>query len=786
MIEIGLDGAAVGRRPHDGRGAAGRRREIGLPGHHPARVHPRRRRHRHRRTTSRSSRRSPRDGLAASPIREILIEQSIAGWKEYELEVMRDRADNVRGHLLDRERRPDGRAHRRLDHRRARADAHRRRVPAHARRGVRLHPPHRRRDRRLERAVRGRTRETGEQVVIEMNPRVSRSSRARVEGDRLPDRQDRRQARRRLHARRDPERHHRGDAGELRADDRLRRHQDPALGVREAARHVRMLGTQMQSVGEVMAIGRTFPESLQKALRSLETGRLGLNCDPAEPQYDGAGPTTSCSRDRRAPTPERLFHVGERAAPRRLDRAAPRASPDRPVVPRPDARDRRGARRARRRSGPAAHDAAPTGAGRSGSASATRQLALPVGRRPRPTCARARSRAGVRRHLQDRRHVRGRVRGARRRTTTAPTRTTTRSRRSTKPTVVILGSRARTASARASSSTTAACTPAFALARRRLRDGDGQLQPRDRLHRLRHERPALLRAAHARGRAQRHRAPRRRGGAARKVIVSLGGQTPLKLAGQLAASELGRRHLARRRSTSPRTASSGTRCASELRHPAACRRHRRRPRGRAGDRRPRSASRCWCARPTCSAAARCRSSTTATTSLGRWPSSRASAASARRAACRPSGPVLIDRFLEDAIEVDVDAHPRPHRRGAHRRRHGAHRGGRRALGRLRVRDPAARRCPTGSSRSSRPTRRRSPTALDVRGLLNVQYAVNGTARSTSSRPTRARAAPCRSSSKATGVPLAKVAARVMLGATLAELRDEGPAAPTRSTAATSR
>ena len=89
---------------------------------------------------------------AASPrarSREILIERSrSSGWKEYELEVMRDHADNVRRHLLDREPRPDGRAHRRVDHRRARADAHRRRVPAHARRRVRVHPPHRRRDRR--------------------------------------------------------------------------------------------------------------------------------------------------------------------------------------------------------------------------------------------------------------------------------------------------------------------------------------------------------------------------------------------------------------------------------------------------------------------------------------------------------------------------------------------------------------------------------------------------------------------------------------------------------------
>src|SRR4030095_3235468 len=47
-----------------------------------------------------------------------------------------------------------------------------------------------------------------------------------------------------------------------------------------------VLGTSMQSVGEAMAIGRTFPESLQKALRSLEHGRAGLNCDAAEAALD--------------------------------------------------------------------------------------------------------------------------------------------------------------------------------------------------------------------------------------------------------------------------------------------------------------------------------------------------------------------------------------------------------------------------------------------------------------------------------------------------------------------
>ena len=67
-----------------------------------------------------------------------------------------------------------------------------------------------------------------------------------------------------------------------------------------------VLGTMMQSVGEVMAIGRTFPESLQKALRSLETGRAGLNCDPAEREYDAHG-DDELVRLVATPTPERPF-----------------------------------------------------------------------------------------------------------------------------------------------------------------------------------------------------------------------------------------------------------------------------------------------------------------------------------------------------------------------------------------------------------------------------------------------------------------------------------------------
>src|SRR5207245_10771 len=69
-----------------------------------------------------------------------------------------------------------------------------------------------------------------------------------------------------------------------------------------------VLGTRMQSVGEAMAIGRTFPESLQKELRSLEHGRLGLNCDPAEAAYDEWDDDELVRRASIA-TPDRPFHL---------------------------------------------------------------------------------------------------------------------------------------------------------------------------------------------------------------------------------------------------------------------------------------------------------------------------------------------------------------------------------------------------------------------------------------------------------------------------------------------
>ncbi|MAK25498.1 MAG: hypothetical protein CL414_09805 [Acidimicrobiaceae bacterium] len=71
-----------------------------------------------------------------------------------------------------------------------------------------------------------------------------------------------------------------------------------------------VLGPQMQSVGEAMSIGRTFPESLQKGIRSLEQGRMGLNADPGEQQYLEQE-TSELLSQISVPTPERLFQIAE-------------------------------------------------------------------------------------------------------------------------------------------------------------------------------------------------------------------------------------------------------------------------------------------------------------------------------------------------------------------------------------------------------------------------------------------------------------------------------------------
>jgi carbamoyl-phosphate synthase large subunit len=133
-------------------------------------------------------------------------------------------------------------------------------------------------------------------------------------------------------------------------------------------------------------------------------------------------------------------------------------------------------------------------------------------------------------------------------------------------------------------------------------------------------------------------------------------------------------------------------------------------------------------------------------------------------------PVLVDRFLDDAIEIDVDAlcdGTEVYIGGVmeHIEEAGIHSG-----------DSSCTLPPVTLGRSVLAAVRRSTEAIahgiGVRGLLNVQYALHGeTLYVLEANPRASRTVPF--VSKATAVPLAKAAARIMLGATIAQLRGEG-------------
>jgi carbamoyl-phosphate synthase large subunit len=244
-------------------------------------------------------------GLAASPVSEILVERSVLGWKEFELEVMRDHADNVVVVCSIENLDPMG---------------------VHTGDSITVAPAQTLTDVEYQRmrdaafaCIRRIGVDTGgsniqfavnpvdgEMVVIEMNPRVSRSSALASKATGFPIAKI---------------------AASLAVGYRLDEIVNDITGVTPASFEPTIdyvvtkvprwafeklpgsspvLGTQMQSVGEVMAIGRTFPESLQKALRSLETGRFGLNADPAEHELDGLT-DDELVRAAATATPERVF-----------------------------------------------------------------------------------------------------------------------------------------------------------------------------------------------------------------------------------------------------------------------------------------------------------------------------------------------------------------------------------------------------------------------------------------------------------------------------------------------
>jgi carbamoyl-phosphate synthase large subunit len=246
-------------------------------------------------------------GLSASPVTEILLEGSVAGWKEFELEVMRDRADNCVVVCSIENLDPMG---------------------VHTGDSITVAPAQTLSDveyqamrdaafaciRRIGVDTGGSNiqfaidPDGGEMVVIEMNPRVSRSSALASKATGFPIAKI--AARLAVGYRLD----------EVPNDitEKTPSSFEPTIDyvVTKVPRWAfeklpgapARLGTSMQSVGEAMAIGRTFPESLQKALRSLEQGRLGLNCDPAESELDALSDEELLARTGTA-TPERPYQL---------------------------------------------------------------------------------------------------------------------------------------------------------------------------------------------------------------------------------------------------------------------------------------------------------------------------------------------------------------------------------------------------------------------------------------------------------------------------------------------
>ena len=248
-------------------------------------------------------------GLRLSPTHQILVEQSVLGWKEFELEVMRDRADNALIVCSIENFDPMG---------------------VHTGDSITVAPAQTLTDKeyqRLRQASLAIIREigvdtggsniqfainpdNGELAVIEMNPRVSRSSALASKATGFPIAKI---------------------AAKLAVGytlDELKNDitrvtpasfepsldyvvvKVPRFAFEKFPKADQTLTTQMKSVGESMAIGRTFREALQKALRSLESDRCGL--DPLLPGRDLDEAGRSLFRQKvRVPTADRLWYVAD-------------------------------------------------------------------------------------------------------------------------------------------------------------------------------------------------------------------------------------------------------------------------------------------------------------------------------------------------------------------------------------------------------------------------------------------------------------------------------------------
>ena len=245
-------------------------------------------------------------GLDLSPVSEVLIEESLLGWKEFEMEVMRDRADNCVAVCSIENLDPMG---------------------VHTGDSITVAPAQTLTDREYQ-AMRDASfavireigvetggsniqfainPENGRMIVIEMNPRVSRSSALASKATGFPIAKI---------------------AAKLAVGytlDEIRNDitretpasfeptidycvvKVPRFTFEKFPEADATLTTQMKSVGEAMAIGRTFKEALQKALRSLEIKRFGLCGDGAEARVDAE----TLRRKLSVPNAERIFYVAQ-------------------------------------------------------------------------------------------------------------------------------------------------------------------------------------------------------------------------------------------------------------------------------------------------------------------------------------------------------------------------------------------------------------------------------------------------------------------------------------------
>jgi carbamoyl-phosphate synthase large subunit len=248
-------------------------------------------------------------GLELSPVHEVLVEESVLGWKEFEMEVVRDKADNCIIVCSIENLDPMG---------------------VHTGDSITVAPAQTLTDKEYQRlrdasiaVLRkigvdtggsnvqfGVNAETGRVVVIEMNPRVSRSSALASKATGFPIAKI---------------------AAKLAVGytlDELKNDitggltpasfepsidyvvtKIPRFAFEKFPQADARLTTQMKSVGEVMAMGRSFHESLQKALRGLEIGKTGLN--PTGLDIGTEDGLATLKRELREPRPDRVFHLAD-------------------------------------------------------------------------------------------------------------------------------------------------------------------------------------------------------------------------------------------------------------------------------------------------------------------------------------------------------------------------------------------------------------------------------------------------------------------------------------------